>query len=122
MMCMDVRRALRRDDACRDALFAEFATVRGCHADFDAYIGRLGSLVDAMADDEYLARPGTEALARAVQGVELLRHATPDVVEAFMATRLRGAVAQWGSAFGTCGAALPKARADAIVERARVVR
>lgn len=122
MMCMDVRRALGRNPECRDALFAELAAVRGQHPLFDAHVARLPALLDALAGDEYFARPATEALARAVQGAELLRHAPDGVVDLFMATRLGGAPGAWGSLYGSMGAGTSQAQADAIVERARVAR
>jgi putative acyl-CoA dehydrogenase len=118
MMCMDVRRALRRDAACREALLQEFHAVRGQHRGFDAFVDGLGPLIDAMLEDEFLARPASEALARAIQGAELLRYSTPAVVDAFMRTRLAGASAM----FGSLGAAVGKAQADAIVDRAQVAR
>ena len=121
MMCMDVRRAILRNPACRDALRDEMWSVRGESALYDAFVERLPGLVDAMCGDEFLARAATEALARGIQGAELIRHSTPDVVGAFMATRL-GAPGNWGALFGTMGPAIAKAQADAIVERARVVR
>ncbi|MES2939745.1 MAG: acyl-CoA dehydrogenase family protein [Pseudomonadota bacterium] len=119
MMCMDVRRAMRKDASCRDALFADFAAVAGQHAGFDGFVRHLPALTDAMLDDEFLARPACEALARAIQGAELLRHSTPEVIDAFMDTRLGGG---WGTAFGCLGLSVGKARADAIVERAQVAR
>ena len=121
MMCMDVRRALRRDAACREALQAEVHTVRGAHSGFDAFVGNVWPLVDAMLADEYLARPASEALARIVQGVELVRHSTTDVVDAFMATRIGGAQGGWGTMFGTM-TGIGKQQAARIVERAHVVR
>lgn len=72
-----------------------------------------------MLEDEFLARPVTEALARAIQGAELLRHSTGDVVEAFLASRLGSG---WGSLFGSIDGGLTKAQADRIVDRARVAR
>ena len=120
MMCMDVRRALRRDAGIRPALMAEFEDVRGAHPAYDRFVQRLAPLLDAMDADEYAARPATEALARAIQGAELLRHSTGDVVDAFMATRLGDG--GWGTMLGALPAAFPRARADAIVDRAQVVR
>ena len=122
MMCMDVRRALSRSPDCRDALMAEFDDVRGQDARFDRFVASLGPLVDGMMADEYLARPATEALARAIQGAELIRHSTAEVVDAFTATRLGGPAGNWGTMFGTMGVAVSKAQADAIVERAQVLR
>ncbi|MDB5856563.1 MAG: acyl-CoA dehydrogenase [Ramlibacter sp.] len=118
MMCMDVRRAMRKDAACREALLQDLHAVRGQHKAFDAFVAGLGPLVDAMLDDEFLARPASEALARAIQGAELLRHSTPEVIDAFMRTRLAGGSAM----FGSLGAAVGKAQADAIVDRAQVAR
>ncbi len=121
MMCMDVRRALHKDPRCREALLAELHGVRGRSPRFDAFVDGLPALLDAMVDDEYLARPACEALARAIQGAELLRHSSSEVIDGFLATRL-GGTGPWGSLFGTLGGAVPRARADAIVERARVAR
>jgi putative acyl-CoA dehydrogenase len=118
MMCMDVRRALRRDPACCDALLEEIAAVRGQHRAFDAFADSLVPLVDAMIEDEFLARPASEALARAIQGAQLLQYSTADVIDAFMATRLAGNSAM----FGGLPASIKKAQADAIVDRAQVAR
>lgn len=121
MMCMDVRRAMVKDPHCRDALFAEIADARGLDARFDRYVEALQPLLDAMLGDEFLARPATEALARALQGAELLRHSTPEVVDVFMKTRLGGGPAVWGVMFGTLGPGVTQAQAGKIVERARVI-
>lgn len=122
MMCMDVRRAMRKDAGCWEALQAEMHSVRGQSQVYDAFVQRLPALVGGMLADEFLARPASEALARAIQGAELLRHSTPEVVDVFMATRLGGAVGSWGTMFGTLGSAMNKAQADTIVARAQVVR
>lgn len=122
MMCMDVRRAMLRDSGCRDALFAEYAEVRGLDVRFDAYVNAMGPLIDEMLQDEFLARPATEAIARSLQGAELLRHSTPEVIDVFMKTRLGAAANCWGTMFGTLGPGVRQAQADIIVERARVKR
>ncbi|MFT3760611.1 acyl-CoA dehydrogenase family protein [Thauera sp.] len=122
MMCMDVRRAMLKDASCRDALFAELADVRGQDARFDAYVNAMGPLLDAVLQDEFLARPAAEAIARSLQGAELLRHSTPEVVDVFMKTRLGGGANNWGVMFGSLGPGVTQAQADIIVERARVKR
>ncbi len=122
MMCMDVRRALLKDPGCRDALFAEFDGVRGHDARFDRYVSDMTPLLDQMLEDEFLARPATEAIARAIQGAELLRHSTPEIIDVFMHTRIAGPSNNWGVMFGTLGPGVTQAKADAIVERARVIR
>ena len=122
MMCMDVRRAMLKDASCRDALFAELADVGGQDARFDAYVSAMGPVLDAMLEDEFFARPASEAIARALQGAELLRHSTPEVIDVFMKTRLGGGINSWGAMFGTLGPGVSQAQADIIVERARVKR
>lgn len=119
MMCMDVRRAMLRDNRTRDAFFAELSGIRGMDARVDTYVANLEGLVDAACADEFLARPMTEAMARALQATELLRYAPDEVVDTFIATRLGGTVGGWGTAFGTIGAGVGKSTAKAVVERAR---
>jgi putative acyl-CoA dehydrogenase len=120
MMCLDVLRAMRKSPDCRDALLAELHDVRGASADLDAYADGIARLLDDAADDEFLARPVSEALARAIQCAELMRHSTGEVAEAFIATRIRAGLHGRGALFGTLGRAVTRAQADAIVERARV--
>ena len=122
MMCMDVRRSLLKVPATRDAFMVEVHSVKGTDARFDAYLRALEPLIKQAMDDEFLARPASEAMARAIQGVELLRYSSTDVVDAFLKTRLNGLTAGWGSTLGSMGAAVTKAQAHRIVDRARVVR
>lgn len=122
MMCMDVRRAIQKEPHCLDALMAEMSSVRGMDSRFDAYVNATAGLLKEMVDEEFLARPATEAIARCVQGVELLRHSTPDVIDVFMKTRIGGLSNNWGVMFGTLGPGVNQAQADLIVERARVKR
>jgi putative acyl-CoA dehydrogenase len=121
MMCMDVCRAARKDPHTRDAFVAEVSSVAGADARFDAFVDRTRQLLDAACGDEFLARPATEAMARALQAAELLRHSTPEVAEAFIATRLGGAPGTWGAMLGTVAGGMTKAQADRIVERASVI-
>ena len=120
MMCIDVRRAMLKDTGCREALFAEIADVRGLDVRFDSYVEAMRPLLDEMLTNEFLARTASEAIARAVQGAELLRHSTPEVIDVFMKTRLGGSANCWGAMFGTLGSGVTQA--DKIVERARVKR
>lgn len=120
MMCMDVRRALTRVEGSRDALLAEVNGAQGMDRRFDALLAALPRQVDAMIADEFMTRPACDAIARAIQGAELLRHSTPEVIDAFMTTRLGHLNDGWGSMFGTMGAGVSKPQADRIVERANV--
>lgn len=122
MMCMDVRRSLLKEPSTRDAFMAEVNSVKGMDGRFDAYLNALEPLIKQAMDDEFLARPASEAMARAIQGAELLRHSTTDVVDAFISTRLNALTAGWGSTMGSMGVAVSRAQANRIVERARVVR
>jgi len=107
---------------CRAALFADFRGIRGESRRFDNFVDGVDVLLGQMLEDEFLARPASEARARAIQGAELLRHSTVEVIDAFMASRLAGAGSNWGTMFGTLGPAISKVQADAIVDRAQVVR
>jgi putative acyl-CoA dehydrogenase len=122
MMCMDVRRAMLKSARCREALIAEFQDVRGQHAIFDHFVDSLDLLLDRMLEEEFLARWATEAIARAVQGAELLRHSTIEVVDAFMETRLRGLSGNWGVMFGSMGTLITKSQATVIARRAQFAR
>lgn len=122
MMCMDVRRAMQEDRGTRDAVVTEVATVRGSDARFDAFLNHTMGLLDAACNDEFMARPATEAMARALQGTELLKHSPSEVSDAFISTRLGGATSAWGSMLGTLGVSMSKTNANRIIERARVIR
>ncbi len=122
MMCMDVRRALRKNPNCREALLAEFRDVRGASKEFDGFVDGIGRLLDEVMENEFLARPVSEALARAIEGAELIRHSTGEVIDAFMATRMGTSLYGRGTLFGTMGRLVSKAQADTIVNRATVVR
>lgn len=74
----------------------------------------------AATEDEFFARPMTEAVARVLQAAELMRCSTPDVVNAFLATRGPDVSGSWGSMLGTLGLSVDKAQAARIVERATV--
>ena len=121
MMCMDVRRAMIRDPRTIEALITELQSLKGQDGRFDALVDATERLVHEALNHEFLARPMTEAVARALQGAELMRHSAPEVVSAFLATRCAGVTGAWGSMFGTMGPTLGKATADRIVERADVV-
>jgi putative acyl-CoA dehydrogenase len=118
MMCMDVRRAMLKDPRTREAFFDELASVRGADARLDAHARSLADLVDAASADEFLARAMTEAMARALQAVELVRHAPPEVVDGFFAGRM--GAAPGGAMLGTLGSGVSKEAARTIVARAQV--
>ncbi|MEV5343190.1 acyl-CoA dehydrogenase family protein [Streptomyces sp. NPDC052676] len=107
---LDVLRALGREPAVAEALFAELALARGADARLDAAVA---GLKDGLAEASPAgARRLVERMALALQASLLVRFAPSAVADAFCATRLGG---DWGYAFGT----LPgSADLDAILDRA----
>ncbi|MFD5715128.1 acyl-CoA dehydrogenase family protein [Streptomyces pharetrae] len=107
---LDVLRALGRDSAVAEALFAELALARGADPRLDAAVN---ALKDGLAEASPAgARRLVERMALALQASLLVRFAPPAVADAFCATRLGG---DWGYTFGT----LPgTADLDAILSRA----
>jgi putative acyl-CoA dehydrogenase len=97
MMCMDVRRAMVKDPHTIDALFDDVRPLAGQDARFDAMVQRAKAVVRETVADEFLARPMTEAVARVLQGAELLRHSTREVADVFLSTRSPGVPGAWGS-------------------------
>jgi putative acyl-CoA dehydrogenase len=107
---LDVLRALGRDPATVDALFAELAPARGADARLDAAVTRLRDTLATATPSG--ARRLVELMALTLQASLLVRHAPSAVADAFCATRLGG---DWGHSFGT----LPDgADVDAVLERA----
>jgi putative acyl-CoA dehydrogenase len=120
MMCMDVRRAMTKDPRTVEALLDEVRPVVGQDGRYDAIAQHTERLIREAVKDEFLARPMTEAVARLLQGAELLRHSTQNVVDVFLSTRGRGLPSAWGSHYGTLAFAIDHAAARTIVHRASV--
>lgn len=122
MMCMDVRRAMMKDARTMEALFQDVEALAGHDRRFDAMVHQSKALVLKAMDDEFYARPMTEAIARLLQAGELLRHSTNEVADLFLATRGGSNFGNWGSNYGTLGPqASSYATAKSIMERAMVV-
>ncbi|SMH28978.1 acyl-CoA dehydrogenase family protein [Azospirillum agricola] len=120
MMCMDVRRAMIKDARTINALFDEVRPLAGQDARFDALVRHTETLVREAVRDEFPARPMTEAVARVLQGAELLRHSPREVVDVFLATRAPGAAGAWGAHYGTLALTVDQPTARTIVRRAMV--
>ncbi|MBA2474642.1 MAG: acyl-CoA dehydrogenase family protein [Actinobacteria bacterium] len=109
--CLDVLRILAKTPAAREAFLAELALSAGGDERLDRFVS---GLAGALArPDEGSARRLVGALALALQGSLLVRHAPAAVADAFCASRLSG---DGGLAFGTLPAGL---ELEAIVERHR---
>ncbi|MFF4954241.1 acyl-CoA dehydrogenase family protein [Streptomyces chattanoogensis] len=115
VQALDVLRALQREPAALNAYLTEIGTARGADHRLDRAIkGLLTELAD-LEGLEARARRLVERLALVLQGSLLVRHAPPEVADAFCASRLGGDA---GAAFGTLPHTLDLA---AIVTRARPV-
>jgi putative acyl-CoA dehydrogenase len=118
VIALDVLRAIAKDPAAADALFAEIRLAEGLDERFDAAADAARAdvrTVAAMSPDEARAkaRRVAERLALTLQGSLVLRHSPNAVAEAFVASRMAGDGAR---SFGTLPGTVD---ADAIVERHR---
>lgn len=120
MMCMDVRRAMMKDARVIDALFDEVRPLKGQDRGFDAMVHHAERLVAGALAEEFYARPMTEAVARVLQGAELLRHSEQEVVDMFLSTRNPGVSGAWGAHYGTMGLAVTQPAARKVMERATI--
>ena len=115
VQCLDVLRTLAKEPAAVEALRAELGEARGADRRLDAHLGGLDAALLEAGRDPRAAQAGArrlvEALALALQGALLVRHAPAPVADAFCAARLGGG----GLAFGTLP---PGADARAVVARA----
>jgi putative acyl-CoA dehydrogenase len=110
---LDVPRAVAKRPEALEAYVAEVELASGADRRQDAYVA---SLKDELADPEDIetrARRVVEALAVALQGSLVLRHAPPEVADAFCASRLGG---QARRTYGTLPSGLDF---RAIIERHR---
>jgi len=106
VMCLDVLRAMARNPDSVAALAGDLKTVRGADRRLDTFIAALSDDLSDRKNLEARGRRLVERLVLAVQGAQLVRHAAPDVADAFCASRLAG---DHGGAFGTLPAGLPLA-------------
>jgi putative acyl-CoA dehydrogenase len=120
MMCMDVRRAMIKDPRTIDALFDEVKPLAGQDGRFDALVQHTKALVREAVQDEFLARPMTEAVARVLQAAELVRYSSDDVQDIFLSTRNPGVSGAWGSHYGTLAVTVTQAAAHKVMQRAMV--
>jgi putative acyl-CoA dehydrogenase len=111
IQCLDVLRALTREPASRDALFAELNAARGGHALLDAAIVDLERELDDTADMESRSRWIAERMALALQAALLVKGSTAGVADVFCNSRLG---AHRGLAFGTLQA---EGSIDTLIDR-----
>jgi putative acyl-CoA dehydrogenase len=98
VQCLDVLRAIQKSPESLKALFHEIREARGADARLDIFVNELRTQLERTEDLETRARRVVERLALALQASLLVRHAPPEVADAFCASRLAG---DGGRAFGT---------------------
>jgi putative acyl-CoA dehydrogenase len=112
---LDVLRAMVREPEGLPAFLAECELAAGADPRLDAHLNRLRGLAsDAFAGEnpQFLARRAVEDLAVGLQGSLLVRHAPPQLADAFCASRLAG---DGGRVYGTLPGGIDAA---AIIDRA----
>ena len=112
IMCLDVLRAMNREEAAIPAILQELEAAQGAHPALDAAAERLKSELDDPADIEVRARGVTELMAVSLQASILAQHAPSAVADAFCSSRLGS---HWHGAFGALAAGTDF---DAIIGRA----
>ena len=97
VICLDVLRAIDRDETTVAAFLAEVDTTRGVNAALDAAVEALKSALANRKGLELQARAIVEQMAVGLQASLLVRYAPSSVAEAFCATRLGS---RWSGAYG----------------------
>lgn len=115
VQALDVLRALQREPEALNAFLRELGAARGADHRLDAAVKDLLTELADLEGIEGRARRLVERMALVLQGSLLVRWSTPEVADAFCASRLGG---DWGTAFGTLPDSLDLA---SVVDRARPV-
>jgi len=116
IMCLDVLRAMYKDEAAVPAFMAEVEQALGDSPLLDRLIGEIKEELSDAGNLEIRARRLTEMMALALQASLLIRHAPNAVSDAFCRSRLGD---RWSGAFGT----LPKdTDFDTILGRAQGIQ
>ncbi|MFG3015330.1 acyl-CoA dehydrogenase family protein [Streptomyces cinerochromogenes] len=113
VQALDVLRALQREPGALDACLTEIGRAHGADHRLDRAVKDLFTELADLDGIEGRARRLGERLALALQGSLLVRHAPPEVADAFCASRLGG---DHGASFGTLPAGLDL---ESVVDRAR---
>ncbi len=97
VMCLDVLRAIDRDEAALPALLAELERARGADPRYDAFITDTERELSSRDAAQVRARSTVERLALALQAALLLQHGPPFVADAFCTARLAGRGREYGT-------------------------
>lgn len=101
VICLDVLRAMGRHPEAVAAFFAELDEARGADARFDAAVDDLQA--DLPGTDEDGARRTTERAAVLLQASLMLRHASADAADLFVAGRIADPGTTYGSVITPSG-------------------
>ncbi len=113
MISLDVLRALVKTPRSLEVFLHELRESHGADARLDAHVAKLEKQFSDPATIESRARRIVEAMALALQGALLVRHAPAAVADAFCASRLGG---DGGLEYGTLPAGTDF---EAILQRGR---
>ena len=112
-MCLDVLRAMFREEAAIPAFMRELEVAHGANAALDTAIATLKQELSDQGNLEIRARAITELMAVTLQGALLVQHAPAAVSDAFCASRLGS---RWTGAYGALPAGVDF---DGIIDRVR---
>ena len=112
VICLDVQRAMIREEASIPAFFDELETTRGANRHLDASIDACRREIEDPENFELRARRITERMALTLKGALLVQHAPPAVADAFCFSRLGD---RWSGTYGTLPANVD---IDSILQRA----
>ena len=113
VQCLEMLRAVKKDGGTLEMVLQEIRAARGGNKQFDNFVFSLERELGDSTQLEVRARRLAELLALALQASLLVRHAPPEVADAFCASRLAG---DGGLVFGTLSA---DTNFGAIIERSR---
>lgn len=91
VICLDVLRSMEREPDCVSAILDELRAAKGADRRYDAALAAFEDDLPELRRREGRARHLVERLATLTAASQLLRHAAPDVADAYVATRLEGA-------------------------------
>jgi putative acyl-CoA dehydrogenase len=114
VICLDVLRAMQRDPETVGVYLDEVRSARGADHRLDAFAEEIETRLINLHELEPIARRIVEMMAVALQASLLVRYSSPDVADAFCATRLAG---DWGHAYGTMAKGL---NTQGIIDRAAI--
>lgn len=112
VQCLDVLRALQREPAAREALFAELQSASGMHPLYDLHLAWLTKAFNDVSNLEGRSRLVVERAAMAIQAALLLKSGHAEVAELFCRARLG---MECGFAFGSLDSNAPL---STLIERA----